>query len=139
MKVDSQGNIYAAGPEGVWVFSSAGKHLGTIQPGETAANCGWGGRRQDALHHSQHRRLPDSGQCARNEAALSGLSISMQLSKTTDEYSGAHMMRRSYITAMLAVFAGAKGNLRPDEPRPKSDRSVLRSHGGAGPRTGDAE
>ncbi len=42
MKVDSQGNIYAAGPEGIWVFSSAGKHLGTIQPGETAANCGWG-------------------------------------------------------------------------------------------------
>lgn len=43
MKVDSQGNIYAAGPEGVWVFSSEGKHLGTIQPGETAANCAWGG------------------------------------------------------------------------------------------------
>ena len=42
MKVDSQGNIYAAGPEGVWVFSANGKHIGTIQPGETAANCGWG-------------------------------------------------------------------------------------------------
>jgi gluconolactonase len=42
MKVDSKGNIYAAGPEGVWVFSPDGKHLGTIQPGETAANCAWG-------------------------------------------------------------------------------------------------
>ncbi len=42
MKVDSQGNVYAAGPEGVWVFSPDGKHLGTIQPGETAANCAWG-------------------------------------------------------------------------------------------------
>ena len=42
MKVDSQGNIYAAGPEGVWVLSPDGKHLGTIQPGETAANCNWG-------------------------------------------------------------------------------------------------
>jgi gluconolactonase len=42
MKLDSQGNIYAAGPEGVWVFSPDGKHLGTIQPGETAANCNWG-------------------------------------------------------------------------------------------------
>jgi gluconolactonase len=42
MKVDSQGNIYAAGPEGVWVFAPDGKHLGTIQPGETAANCAWG-------------------------------------------------------------------------------------------------
>jgi gluconolactonase len=42
MKVDSKGNVYAAGPEGVWVFSANGKHLGTIQPGETVANCAWG-------------------------------------------------------------------------------------------------
>jgi gluconolactonase len=42
MKVDTQGNIYAAGPEGVWVFSRESKHLGTIQPGETAAKCGCG-------------------------------------------------------------------------------------------------
>ena len=42
MKVDSKGNIYAAGPEGVWVFSANGKHLGIIQPGETVANCAWG-------------------------------------------------------------------------------------------------
>ncbi len=42
MKVDSKGNVYASGPEGVWVFSPNGKHLGTIQPGETAANCAWG-------------------------------------------------------------------------------------------------
>src|ERR1035437_6058253 len=42
LKEDSQGNIYAAGPEGVWVFSPNGTHLGTIQPGETAANCAWG-------------------------------------------------------------------------------------------------
>ena len=42
MKVDSKGNIYASGPEGVWVLSASGKHLGTIQPGETAANCAWG-------------------------------------------------------------------------------------------------
>jgi gluconolactonase len=42
MKVDSQGNIYASGPGGVWVFSPDGKHLGTIKPGETPANCGWG-------------------------------------------------------------------------------------------------
>jgi gluconolactonase len=42
MKVDSQGNVYASGPEGIWVFSPDGKHIGTIQPGETAANAGWG-------------------------------------------------------------------------------------------------
>jgi gluconolactonase len=42
MKIDSQGNIYAAGPGGIWVLSPAGKHLGTIKPGETPANCNWG-------------------------------------------------------------------------------------------------
>ena len=42
MKVDSQGNLYCAGPGGVWVFSPDGKHLGTIKPPETPANCNWG-------------------------------------------------------------------------------------------------
>lgn len=42
MKVDSQGNVYASAPEGVWVFSPDGRHIGTLQPGETAANVGWG-------------------------------------------------------------------------------------------------
>ena len=42
MKVDSLGNVYATGPGGVWVFSADGKHLGTIKPPETPANCGWG-------------------------------------------------------------------------------------------------
>ena len=42
MKVDSRGNVFAAGPEGVWVFSPDGRHIGTIQPGETAANVAWG-------------------------------------------------------------------------------------------------
>ena len=41
MKVDSRGNIYASGPGGLWVFSPAGKHIGTIKPPETPANCGW--------------------------------------------------------------------------------------------------
>lgn len=42
MKVDSSGNLYCAGPGGVWVFSRDGKHLGTIKPPETPANCNWG-------------------------------------------------------------------------------------------------
>ena len=42
MKVDAQGNLYGTGPGGVWVFSPDGKHLGTIKPPETPANCGWG-------------------------------------------------------------------------------------------------
>jgi gluconolactonase len=42
MKVDSKGNVFASGPGGIWVFTPEGKHIGTIKPGETPANCGWG-------------------------------------------------------------------------------------------------
>ena len=42
MKVDAQGNLYCSGPGGLWVFSPEGKHLGTIKPPETPANCNWG-------------------------------------------------------------------------------------------------
>ncbi len=42
MKIDKQGNIYAAGPGGVWVISPEGKHLGTIRPPENPANLAWG-------------------------------------------------------------------------------------------------
>ena len=42
LKVDAKGNLYTAGPGGIWVLSPAGKHLGTIEPPETPANCGWG-------------------------------------------------------------------------------------------------
>ena len=42
MKIDVQGNIYATGPGGVWVYSPEGKHLGSIRTPETPANCAWG-------------------------------------------------------------------------------------------------
>jgi len=42
LKLDTRGNLYGTGPGGVWVFSPAGKHLGTIQPPEVPANCHWG-------------------------------------------------------------------------------------------------
>jgi gluconolactonase len=42
MKVDEKGNIYATGPGGIWVFSPAGKHLGTVKPPQVPANCNWG-------------------------------------------------------------------------------------------------
>jgi len=41
LKVDEKGNVYSAGPGGVWIFSPEGKHLGTIKPGEKVANCNW--------------------------------------------------------------------------------------------------
>jgi gluconolactonase len=42
MKVDQQGNIYSAGPGGVWIFSPAGKHLGTIKFDVPVGNVAWG-------------------------------------------------------------------------------------------------
>ncbi len=39
LKVDNQGNLFATGPGGVWIFSPEGAHLGTIKTGEATANC----------------------------------------------------------------------------------------------------
>jgi gluconolactonase len=43
IKVDRSGNIYTTGPGGLWIFSPAGKHLGTIPTPKNAANLAWGG------------------------------------------------------------------------------------------------
>jgi len=42
LKVDQRGNVYAAGPGGVWIMSPAGRHLGTIKAPEQPANMAWG-------------------------------------------------------------------------------------------------
>ena len=42
MKVDQEGNLYSAGPGGVWVFSPEGKHLGTVRLPEKVGNLAWG-------------------------------------------------------------------------------------------------
>jgi gluconolactonase len=42
LKVDAKGNLFATGPGGILVLSPAGKHLGTIFPGDLVANCAWG-------------------------------------------------------------------------------------------------
>lgn len=42
VKLDTSGNVYVAGPGGVFVLSSEGKHLGTLQTPQPATNIGWG-------------------------------------------------------------------------------------------------
>jgi gluconolactonase len=39
MTVDSDGNIYATGPGGVWIFNPEGDLLGKIKTGQATANC----------------------------------------------------------------------------------------------------
>jgi gluconolactonase len=50
MKVDQQGNLYSAGPGGVWIFSPDGKHLGTIDIPEKVGNVAWGGADHKTLY-----------------------------------------------------------------------------------------
>lgn len=39
LKVDQQGNIWATGPGGLWIFNPDGKVLGRIKTGEATSNC----------------------------------------------------------------------------------------------------
>jgi gluconolactonase len=50
MKVDQEGNIYSAGPGGVWIFSPEGKPLGTILFQEKVANLNWAGPDRKTLY-----------------------------------------------------------------------------------------
>ena len=42
MKVDQKGNLYSAGPGGVWIFSPDATHLATIRVPERVGNLAWG-------------------------------------------------------------------------------------------------
>lgn len=39
LKIDSQGNVFATGPGGVWIFNKDGKLLGKIKVPESTSNC----------------------------------------------------------------------------------------------------
>jgi gluconolactonase len=43
IRVDQKGNLFVVGPRGIWVWSPAGEHLGTIEVPEQPANLSWGG------------------------------------------------------------------------------------------------
>jgi gluconolactonase len=42
IRVDTKGNLYGAGPGGVWIISPDGNHLGTIKVPEAVSNVAWG-------------------------------------------------------------------------------------------------
>ncbi len=50
IKVDEQGNIYGAGPAGVWIISPEGKHLATILMPERVSNVAWAGPDRKTLY-----------------------------------------------------------------------------------------
>jgi gluconolactonase len=43
MKCDEQGNIWVTGPQGIWILSPQGEHLGVVQIPEPVGNLHWGG------------------------------------------------------------------------------------------------
>jgi gluconolactonase len=47
MKVDREGNLFAAGPGGIHVFAPDGTHLGSIETGVATSNCAFGGDGSD--------------------------------------------------------------------------------------------
>ncbi|CAN5782100.1 SMP-30/gluconolactonase/LRE family protein [soil metagenome] len=46
MKVDKQGYLFASGPEGLWIFNSAGKLLAKIFTGQATSNCAFSADQQ---------------------------------------------------------------------------------------------
>lgn len=42
LKVDTEGNLFAAGPGGILVLTATGRHLGTILTGQATGNCAFG-------------------------------------------------------------------------------------------------
>lgn len=50
IKVDKQGNLYGAGPGGVWIIAPSGKHVATIEVPETVGNLTWGDKDGKTLY-----------------------------------------------------------------------------------------
>lgn len=50
IKVDRAGNVFVSGPGGLWVFSSDGKHLGTLRGPEHPHNMAWGDADKKSLY-----------------------------------------------------------------------------------------
>lgn len=57
MKTDTAGNIYCAGPTGVWIVSPAGAPLGKISMSETPSNCNWGDGDRNTLYITAGKSL----------------------------------------------------------------------------------
>ena len=98
-------------PGGIWVFSPDGKHLGTIKPPETPANCNWGDDGKTLYITARTGRVPHQACGGGREAALPGLSVTQQEQD---------MKRRSYLKAMLAALRRTQAASRPKGDRIRS-------------------
>lgn len=49
IRIDRAGNLFVVGPKGIWVWSPAGVHLGTVEVPEQPANLAWAGKNDSTL------------------------------------------------------------------------------------------
>jgi gluconolactonase len=57
IKVDKKGNIYCAGPGGIWIVSPEGAHLGTIRLPGSPSNCTFGDKDGKTLYMTGRKGL----------------------------------------------------------------------------------
>jgi gluconolactonase len=57
LKVDEKGNLYCAGPGGLYIFSPDATLLGMIEFAEPTANCNWGGKNGSTLYITQNHAI----------------------------------------------------------------------------------
>jgi gluconolactonase len=57
IKIDSQGDLFVSGPGGLWIISSAGRHLGTIITPRHVHNMAWGDTDGRSLYLAARDRL----------------------------------------------------------------------------------
>lgn len=73
LKVDEHGNVFAAGPGGIWVFSAERHHLGTVALPEPPANFAFGDQDRRTLYVAARSSL------YRLRLRVSGGEVSMKL------------------------------------------------------------
>jgi gluconolactonase len=57
LKIDKEGNVFATGPGGIWVFNKGGKLLGKIKVNDLASNCSLSADEKTLYVTSNHRVL----------------------------------------------------------------------------------
>ena len=55
LKIDKQGNVFASGPQGIWVFDKTGKLLGKIIVDDLASNCSFSADQKTLYVTNNHR------------------------------------------------------------------------------------
>ena len=113
LKIDDDGNLFATGPGGVFVFSPAGKHLGTIVTGRADRQLRLRRRRLDAVHDRERQADAHPAQARGGRRQ-----VAMALRRTPTTGSGAAVpLAAAAGQPRLPPAAGGGGDARPGPAR----------------------